>query len=69
MATAICILSGVLLLLLGVCVFLATSLYLTTEELKYRARKGLQIPEPVRWDYTRETGWVDAEVEDVEIEL
>jgi hypothetical protein len=64
MENLICALCGVILILFAVCAYLAVSLWMTTEELKSRARRGLQIPSPVVWDYTKDAGWVDAEVED-----
>lgn len=63
MATAIAILSGVCLLLVLLSCVLAFALALTTAELNDIRSETLNVPE-VNWDYTRESGWVDAEVED-----
>lgn len=61
MVTAICIMSGVCLLLIGVCAYLACALFLTNELLRQKERKNLDIPDPVVWDYTKEGGWVDGQ--------
>jgi hypothetical protein len=64
MVTAIAIMGGVCLLSLGVTAYLTYALFVVSEELREKERKSLDVP-PIKWDYTRETGWVDAEVEDV----
>lgn len=64
MVTAIAIMGGVCLLSLGFTAYFAFALFVANDKLREKERKSLDVP-PIKWDYTRETGWVDAEVEDV----
>lgn len=62
MAIALTIVSGVLLLAILVIVVLAAALMMVVEENRAWDEPTIDIP-PIKWDYSRETGWVDADVE------
>lgn len=61
MVTAIAILSGVCLLLVLVVVALAVGLSMAVAQINDMSE--VKLPD-IKWDYTVEGGWVDAEVED-----
>lgn len=63
LATAICILSGIILLCVGVIAYLVIALTMAWDRIQEDIEGGLDIP-PIKWDYTVESGWVDAESED-----
>ena len=62
MAIALSIVSGVLLLAILVIVVLSAALMMAVEQINEQNSPVIDIP-PIKWDYSRETGWVDAEVE------
>ena len=58
-------LAAVCLMSLAAMIYLSYMLFITNEELREMERKNLETLEPVKWDYTKETGWVDADVEEL----
>ncbi len=64
MVTAIAILSGACLLLVLLSLVLAFALSLAVAELNDSREDEMNLPN-IKWDYTSENGWVDAEAEDV----
>ena len=62
MVTAICILSGVVLLCIVVIAYLALGLMMAVEQINEFNAPEVNLP-PIKWDYSRESGWVDAEGE------
>lgn len=67
MATAIAILCGVCLLLTLVCCVLAVTAAMAVAEVNEMKHTELDVP-PIKWDYSREMGWVDAELEEDGVE-
>ena len=61
MAIAVAIMGGVLLLAILVIVVLSAALLMAVEQINEQTNPKMDIP-PIKWDYSRETGWVDAEV-------
>ena len=64
MTTALCIMGGVILLAILVIIVLAVALMMAVEQINLQQSQDLEVP-PIKWDYSAEQGWVDAEVREV----
>lgn len=63
--SAIIILGIVLAVAIAAIVVLSAALMLAVEQINQESKPDLELP-PLDWDYTIDTGWVEAEVEEDE---
>ena len=65
MVTTIIILGAVLFLAALTVIVLSAALMVAVEQINAQNTNELDVP-PIKWDYTTESGWVDAEVENTD---